>query len=46
MREKYKMAVDKTGLTKYYAVNPDGIEYTVTGLYDANVDYIERTELE
>ena len=40
------MIVEGTGVITYYAVFLDGIEYTVTDMYDANADYTERTILE
>ena len=46
MSENSKMTVDKTGVITYYAVNLGNIDYTVTDMYDANVDYTERTILE
>ena len=45
MREKPAITVDKTVVIIFYAVNPGGIEYTVTDKYNANVDYTERTIL-
>ena len=46
MSEKSEITVDKTGVITYYAVHLDGIDYTVTDMYDVNTDYTERTFLE
>ena len=46
MREKPPITVNKTGVMRYYAVNPGCIEDPVTDMYDANVDDTERTVLE
>jgi len=46
MRENSKITIDKTSVITYYAVHLDGIDYTVTDMYDVNTDYTGRTFLE